>query len=450
MKSIFRFAAALLTAHVLYAQSPMSLTIYNKDMATVRDTRVIEFKKRISDVEVTNVAARIDPTSVQFSAPGVFLLEQNFDYDLISEDKLIRKFIGQNLEFVSESGQTVQGKVLSVLSSNNSYDLAPRLVVLQQADGSIRTIQPRSFIQIHYPTMPEGTISRPTLKWKVSSDQGGSLPAEISYLTHGLNWRVDYSLIVRDNSDQARLEAWVTIDNKSGASYPNAQLKLIAGDIAQAPGVVATDERVVFSAPGRGDVDQPFEIKGFLKSHLYTLSGPISLLDAQTKQLSLFEPVQTVAKRVYIFDPKRKADKVGVFIEAENKKQYGLGIPLPEGLVRVYQHDTDSSREYLGDDRIGHTAANEKIRVRVGEAFDIAVDYVKKSQVGWEYNYEVHLRNHKSDPVNVLVTDHFGGDWYIKASNYDMEKVNANTLECPVLCLPEEEVLIRYTVVIRP
>jgi hypothetical protein len=446
MKTRFWLAVAVLTATGLFAQPKVSLTVYNKDMATVRDMRTIEFKQGVSEVQISDIAARIDPTSVQFSAPGVSLLEQNFNYDLVSTEKLLRKFIGREVDLTSETGLTVHGKVLSVLGQSNRYDSGPQLVILQEADGSIRSIQTRTFAQIHYPSLPEGTFTRPSLNWKVQTDAAGDRPVEISYLTHGINWRADYALIIADSTKRARLEAWVTIDNKTGATYNDATLKLLAGDVHKAADTRA-ELAMKYEAPGGAEPDQPFESKSFFEYHLYTLDRPATLLDQQTKQISLFVPADIAAKRIYVYNPQRNDKRVGVSLEVANTKTNGLGIPLPEGLIRVFQNDTDQAREYLGDDRIGHTAINEKIRVIVGEAFDIAVERVKKNQIGRTTSvWEVRLRNHKQDPVHVLVTDHFGGDWHIQASSHDMEKVNASTLECPVLCLPEEEVLITYTI----
>jgi len=453
MRTFFVISAFLLLVSASFAQPSVSLTIYNKDLAAVRETRLIKFPDGVSEQKYTNVAARIDPTSVTFSAPGVDILEQNYDFDLLSPDKLLQKFVNQDIEVVTDKGDIVKGNLLTANGGSDDYRYA-RQILLRLPDGTIRTIGSQQVGGMHYPSLPAGIITQPTLRWRVNCESGGNKQVETTYLTHGMSWRADYSLAITDKSDDASLSAWVTIDNKCGTGFDNAKLKLIAGDIHQADGrSQAMAERAIsYSAP---TTEAPFEEHGLFEYHIYTLERPATVLDKETKQIELFKPAKAHATRIYEYNPQTRDDKIGVIMEFENSQANGLGMPLPAGLVRVYQKDKDGNPEFLGDDRIDHTPHNEKVRVRVGDAFDIAVHRVAKDRRnqrdgGVDTDWEVRLRNHKTGPVTIVVKDHFSGIWNIVQSSHSLEKTDAQTVETSVLCEPELEVVVTYTIHTRP
>ncbi|HEY3295901.1 MAG TPA: DUF4139 domain-containing protein [bacterium] len=450
MRVLLVFAALSLSlALAAWAQPGVTLTIYNKDLMAVRETRPIELSRGVSEYRYTDVAARIDATSVTFTAPGVELLEQNFDFDLLSTEQLLKKFSGKEVEVVTDKGEVLRGDLMTSSSGGDSY-YSSRQVILRLPDKSLRTFDSQHIAGMHYPTLPDGVIMTPTLRWRVNAESGGTKQAEIAYLTKGISWRADYSMVLSEESDAVLLGAWVTIDNKCGASYRDAKLKLLAGDVHHADDKVAAAMAVAYKAAAPS-TEQPFEEHGLFEYHMYTLERPANVLDKETKQIELFKPTHAKATRIYEYNPQRKEDRVGVMMEFENNQANGLGMALPGGLVRVYQNDKDGAREFLGDDRIDHTPKNEKVRVRVGEAFDITVareakDRRRQPNNSVDTDWEVRLRNHKSQVVTVDVLDHIVGIWNLVRSNYHFEKNDAQTIEASVLCEPEREVIITYTV----
>ncbi|MDD5088239.1 MAG: DUF4139 domain-containing protein [bacterium] len=434
---------ALAAAGMCHGKPGVALTIYNDNLALVRDVRDVSFEKGAGEILFRDISGQIDATSVHFKAPGVQLLEQNFDYDLVSPEKLLQKYVDQKIEIVCENGDIASGTLLASGFGSGQ-------VILREENGALRSILLDKAVEIRYPSLPEGLITRPTLRWLVSAAQGGKKETEVSYLTTGLSWRADYVLVVRDESKDADLDAWVTINNTSGASYNDATLKLIAGEVhrAETPRPVYRAQKGM--AMEMAAADQQFEERSFFEYHLYTLQRPASVLDQQTKQISLFAPVTVATKRIYEYDWQRKQDRVGVSIEFENREANGLGMALPAGRVRVYQDDA-GSQEFIGEDNVQHTPKNEKVRVRVGEAFDIAVeraqtDVRRISDRVSESDYTVKLRNHKTETVEVVVLDYFWGDWEVTRESVPHKKISSTKVEFRVTVEPEQESILTYTV----
>ena len=445
MKTAFIAAAVLILAAAAAAETGVSLTVYNDNLALVRDVRLMSFQKGAGELLFRDVAAQIDPTSVHFRAAGVDMLEQNFDYDLVSPDKLLQKYIDQPIEVVSKTGEVTRGTLLASGGAPSGGQL-----VLQQTDGSLRSILLENAAEIRYPSLPEGLITKPTLRWLVHSDAGGEKETEVSYLTSGVSWRADYVMLLNEANTRADLDAWVTLDNTSGADYKNAQLKLIAGTIHRAPTQpMAKGMRPVAMenmAAGRG-----FEERAFFEYHLYTLQRPTDVLDRQTKQVSLFPSTSAAIKKVFTYDWQVDNDNVAVSAEFENKETNGLGLALPAGRVRVYQVNPQGGQEFIGEDNIEHTPKNEKVTVRIGNAFDIAAERAQKdfrriSPAVSETDIEVKLRNHKKETVEIVVVDHFWGDWEIIRESQPHQQPTATKCEFRVTVEPEQEAVITYTV----
>jgi hypothetical protein len=446
MKTLTAAIALLLLAGLALAATGVALTVYNDNLALVRDARMMEFKKGAGELLFRNVSGQIDATSVHFRAAGVELLEQNFDYDLVSPDKLLEKYVDQQIEIISKTGDVAKGTLLASGSGTSGGQ-----AVIQQADGSLRSIRSENTAEIRFPSLPEGLITRPTLRWLVSADESGKKETEVSYLTAGLSWRADYVLVIGEGSPKSDLSAWVTVENTCGTSYKNAQLKLIAGEVHRATQPRQPVPEYATMAMAKGAGDRQFEEKTLFEYHLYTLQRPTDVLDKQTKQVSLFPNTTIATTRLYEYDWQRKQDRVGVMMEFENKEQNALGMPLPAGRVRVYQKSADGSQEFVGEDNIEHTPKNEKVRVRVGEAFDIAVertqkDYRRISDRVSEADLEVKLRNHKKEAVEIVVVDHFYGDWEILKSSREAKKVSAYKVEFRQTVEPEQEAVLTYTV----
>jgi hypothetical protein len=437
--------AVLLLAAAAAAETGVSLTVYNDNLALVRDVRPMSFKNGADEILFRDVAAQIDPTSVHFKAAGVDMLEQNFDYDLVSPEKLLQKYVDQTIEVVAKNGDVVRGTLMTATGGQTGQ------FVLKQSDGSLRSILMENAAEIRYPNLPDGLITKPTLRWLVKSNAEGKKETEVSYLTSGISWRADYVLLLNEANTRADVDAWVTLDNKCGADYKSARLKLIAGEIhrAKQPPRGGMNERAVSMMAMKADVG--FEERSFFEYHLYTLQRLTDVLDRQTKQVSLFPSTSASIKKVYTYDWQQDNDNVAVSAEFENKETNGLGMALPAGRVRVYQGNPDGGQEFIGEDNIEHTPKNEKVTVTIGKAFDIAAERASKdrrriSDRIWEEDIEVKVRNHKKETIDVIVTDSWGGFWEIMKESLLHKKINASRIEYTVSVAPENEIVLTYTV----
>ncbi len=436
----------LALAVAAFAAPGVNITIYNDNLALVRDVRDMEFQRGVGEVLFRDVAGQIDATSVHFSAPGVQMLEQNFDYDLVSTDKLMRKYVDEQVQLVTEDGSVFNGTLLSASSKGTGE------IIIQDSRGRVQLIRGRQIRDISFPSLPEGLITRPTLRWLVDAPSEGPLQTEVSYLTGGIEWRADYVAVIGADDKHLSLSGWVTINNKSGATYKDAKVKLMAGEVHRVEERRHLKGRAYDVMTMEAGAPQ-FEEKAFFEYHLYTLQRPSTIKDNQTKQLSLFPPAEVEAKRIYEYDPRRDAKKVRVSFEFENSQKAGLGMALPAGRVRVYMQDDDGAQEFVGEDNIDHTPKDEKVRVAVGKAFDIVVarkqtDMRRISDRVREESYEVKLRNHKEDAVEISVLDYFWGDWEILNSSLPYNKKSSRQVEFKVPVNPDEEVILTYRVLI--
>ena len=448
MKSIIFLFLILAFAGVIHAQkNEISLTIYNNDIAVVKDLRNISLKAGINEIEFTEVAESIDPTSVHVKSvnkPGqVNVVEQNFEYDLVNREKILKKYIDEEISVVTKESGFFQGVLLSASDGT---------IVLKMNDGGIKILSNESIISVDFPKLPEGLITKPTLVWKINSPQTFDDRLEVSYLTSDINWHAEYVAVSKDDDRSLELNSWVSIDNRSGAAYHDAKLKLVAGDvnlvrenIPRAMGksyMVATDE---MAAP-------QFEERSFFEYHLYELQRRTTLKDNQTKQIALIEGATASVNKIYIFDERKYNQDIGVTLEFKNSKQNGLGIPLPMGTVRVYKEDVkDKSLEFIGEDRIDHTPKDEKVRIYLGNAFDIkatrkVINQKRLSDRASEETIEIELRNRKPEKVNILIVEHVWGDWTIRQTTHDYKKKDAYTVEFDVPVDAEKEVTVQYTI----
>jgi hypothetical protein len=442
-----RWITASLTlalALTAFAGPEVHITVYNKDLALVRDVRDMDFPKGVGEVLFRDVASRIDATSVHFSAPGVQMLEQNYDYDLVSTDKLMRKYLDESVRLVTEDGSLFSGKLLFASPGDQGE------VIVQSERGEVQLVRSSQVRDVTFPSLPEGLITRPTLRWLVDSPSAGAKRTEVSYLTGGVEWRADYVAVVGADGKSLSLSGWVTVTNQSGATYKDAKVKLIAGEVHR-----VEEKRMMRDVYAKGmtlaEAAPQFEEKAFFEYHMYTLVRPSTIADNQTKQLSLFPPAKVDAKRLYEYDYRRDPKRVRVSFEFTNSKEAGLGMPLPAGRVRVYMQDEDGAQEFVGEDEIDHTPKDEKVRVAVGKAFDIVaerrqVDTRRISDRVREESYEVKLRNHKEEQVEISVLDYFWGDWVVLESSLPYEKKTAQQIEFKVPVNPDEEVVLTYRV----
>ncbi len=448
MKEIILFLIfGIVFATVAFGQQrELAITIYNNDLAVVKDSRNIDLKKGISELKYQEVAAAIDPTSVHFkslTAPDkVAIIEQNYEYDLINSDKIAEKYLDKEIT-VHLKDETFNG----ILLSNEGSSL-----VLKTDSDTVKLISKSGIVNIDFPKLPRGLITRPTLVWTINTEKEGTHKTEVSYLTSRMNWHAEYVAVAKNDDKQLELSAWVSIDNKSGATYPDAKLKLIAGDVHRVvpPRPIRAAKGYVMEAM---EMAAPqFEEKAFFEYHLYTLQRPATINNNQIKQISLFPTAESDVKKIYTYEPRRSQDDVRVNLEFMNSKQNGLGMPLPAGKVRVYKEDpADASLEFIGEDKIDHTPKDEKLRLFLGNAFDIKAERAMTNKVSTgkkshEETWQVKIRNHKETPVEIVVIEKFYGFWKVKNTTHQVNKKDANTAEFLVNVPKDQEIVLEFTI----
>jgi len=441
--------------------------------AMVRHERPLRLENGRSTVRFTDVAALIDPTTVTFTSltePRTRVVEQNFQFDLVSTQKLLLKYIDKPIVVernVGTQSQTVSGTLLSAIDG----------LVLKTDDGGIQTIN--NYSSVRFPELPGGLNTRPTLVWDIQSPRAGEQRTRVTYQTGGITWWADYNLIYSEgktaNAGTLDLSAWVSIINQSGATYPESKLKLIAGDVNRVQSrPPAMEMQVAATRAFKSVEDAGFQEKAFSEFHLYTLGRRTTLPNNSTKQIELFDQAKQVpvkktlvyyglGVRPYFF-PNPMTDrnyggdsnkKVDVYLEFKNDRQFGLGIPLPSGRMRVSQVDAaDGTLEFVGEDSIDHTPKDETVRVKLGSAFDVVgerrqTDFVVDSNARWmEESFEIKLRNHKDQPVDVIVKENLyrWSTWNVTSKSHDFTKEDARTIHFPVKVPKDGETVVKYRV----
>jgi hypothetical protein len=409
-------------------------------MAFVKEKREIYLNNGINHIEYTNVTSNIDPTSVLLEDPTnnkTTVLEQQYEYDLVSSSNLLDKYMEKRINATDSNGKNYTGKLLSHEQNK---------VILKRDDGSIVSLND---IKVEFPDS-FGLHTKPTLVWQIYSPTSGKQDLIISYLTRGLSWSANYILQTNANSTKADIRSWVNINNKAGISFNDAKLKLMAGDIH---GVYGSGS--VYRHRDMVPVKSFTSAKGISETplfeyHLYTLEKPVTLINNQAKQISLLSVDSIPVQKELIFDSS-KDDKVQIVLKIDNSKADGLGIPLPSGTVKVYQHDSEEQLQFIGEDQIDHTPIGKKIKVTVGNAFDIIgertlTDFEQVNNNISRTSYQIVLNNNKSGAQNVTVVEHFYGNWKI-IKNFDKyEKIDAFTVEFRVSVPANGTKTIFYTV----
>ena len=462
---------ALLAAVPAAAQSPtvstpesreaVSLTVYNGGFAVVREVRTLPLRRGVQALRFEGVPARIDPTSlslVSLTDPGALsVLEQNYQYNLIGTNSVLDAAVGQRVRLVRQVGERTlvdEGVLISQPGQGR---------IIELDDGRV-LVNPEGTIELL--TRPEGLLSRPSLLWRLSSGAAGDQRVEARYLTEGMTWKADYVAVVDEAETRVDLTGWVTIDNQSGAAYPEAGLQLIAGDVRRVqPGRgqyyqdgVAAEAVVARAAP-------PPQQEAFFEYHLYTFPEPTTIEERETKQLELLSAADVGVGRRLIFDGTgayfpfyrpRRPGAVGdelsaaVVLEIENAEANNMGMPLPAGTVRVYKADSRGNLQFLGEDRIDHTPRNETVRLYVGDAFDVVgtrrvVEDRRVDDNTRELIVEVELRNRKETATVVDVVERvFYGNWEILDASHEAERLDARTAQFTVGLEADEEVTLRY------
>ncbi len=469
------FAAALSSLSACYgADNQVAITVYNQNFGLVKDVRTIELKDGINYLRFDDVAATIDPTTVSFaslSAPNsVTVREQNYQYDLMDLGTILSKSVGKQVKFtqyLSAGGaHEVIGTLLSspqvtVSDSNGNISTRGQSIVVKTNDGVV--VGPGGELEIS--ALPDGLVSKPSLLWKLESDKAGPQKAEISYQAQGLNWKCDYVAVANADDSKVDLTSWVTLDNKSGAVYKDASLKLMAGDVHKVQNAPRPMQMMFKSAMAMSAAAPQFQEQSFAEYHLYSLNGKTTLGNNETKQLTLFNASAVPVKKLFIYDgggapyyggyiPNQQPGKVNVKLELANSKENNLGMPMPKGKVRVYKKDQDGALQFVGEDLIDHTPKDEKVRVYLGDAFDIVGErkQTNMQQVSnrvQRMSYEIDLRNHKDSAVTVTCVEHANGDWKILSSSQPYVKKDAHTFEFAVKVAANSESKVTYEIETR-
>ena len=445
-------------------QTGVAVTIYNDNLALVKDARRVRLGHDANQLAWREVSAQMRPETAQLrnlSNPAGFRLqEQNFDFDLLTPQKLLEKYVGREVDVIrTNPGTGMETRESATVLSTTSG------VVLRFADGRVETGVPG---RLAFPGVPGTLRDTPTLVITLVNPVAGMQNLELSYLTGGLSWRADYVAELNADDNRLDLNGWVTLTNQSGAAYPNAKLQLVAGDLHR-----VRDEQPVpraamaMAAKGADTVDMRQE--SLLEYHLYTLQRPTTLADSQTKQVALMSASRVPVRKEFLLEGANdyysgqvgeigRKIKVGVFIEFDNKGE-GLGVPLPRGVIRVYKEDSQGNAQFVGEDRIDHTPKNETVRLKLGEAFDVTADkkqtdFQKLGGTGrfnyvFESAYRIVLKNAKPEAVTVTVREPMPGDWTMVSESQPHTRAASGMAEWKVSVPAEGRATLDYRVRVR-
>ena len=444
-------------------QKELAVTVYNSNVALVRDVRRVRLPEGTFDLRYMDIAAQVNPATVHIvslTAPkDLNVLEQDYEYDLLSPQKLLQKYVGKELTLIR------------VITENNSTREVPvKAVLLADNDGPVwkvgnEIITGMGADRYEFPDLPENLYSKPTLVWLLDNRRAGEQSVEASYLTNQVNWSSDYVLTVHSDQKAADLNGWVTVVNQSGTSFRNAQLQLVAGELNR---VTQPRSRVMYemSMKAANAPAPQFQQEAISEYHLYTLQRPTNIRNNETKQISLLDAAGMSVEKIFEVDGESyyyqnaqspgqpTKEPVKVFIKFKNSEANSLGVPLPGGTVRVYQGDSKGRVQFIGEDRIDHTPKDETVSLHIGNAFDVVAehkqtDFQRLGSHSVEVEYEVSLRNHKPDPITVFVNEPIGGDWSMLNSTFKFEKTAAFAARFTVPVAANSDALLKYRVRVR-
>lgn len=442
-------------------QHELALTVYNSDIALVRDVRNLQLARGTGNLRFMDIAATVNPATVHFRSltdpAGVRVLEQNYEYDLLEPDKLLRKYVGREVILMrnrQEGGSTRQEEVKATLLSYNAapvWKIGTEIVTGIGAD------------HIRFPELPTTLYSRPTLIWTVANDGVARHRVEASYLASKLAWSADYVLTVARDDTAADLNGWVTLTNGSGTAFRNAKLQLVAGDLNRVRQQLG---RMAMEMSARQAADAPaanMAQEAFSDYHLYTMGRKTTINNNQTKQVSLLEGTGVPVVKRYVVEGQSYyyhnqqhpgspiKDLVQVYYQFKNEQKGGLGIPMPAGVLRVYQQDSKGGTQFVGEDRITHTPKDETLNVKIGNAFDVVcernqVDFQKIAANTYEFEYEVTIRNHKAGAIAVEVNEPLGGSWQMIRSSHQWTRTAAWAAQFKVPVAADGTAVLKYRV----
>ena len=441
-------------------RSAVAVTVYNDGRGLVREERAVDLPAGASELQFVDVAQKIEAPTVHVAVldgGALAVLEQNYEYDLLSPQKLLEKFVGQTITLVQQKmkdGSTVEEDVPAKLLSTNAG-------TVWEIGGRIVTNPP--YARLSFPSVPENLIAHPTLVWLVDATGAGRRKLEAAYLTGGMSWHADYVLALDPTEEKGGLQGWVTIDNQSGVGFKDARLKVVAGDVHRASKTPVPRAQGALRMAAEMVQVSGMREEGLFEYHLYTLERPTTIKDNQTKQVQLLDSPSFGVSKDYVlrgvdsyyrslWSPESTPkDKVQVFLKFKNSKANGLGMPLPKGVVRVYKRDASGSPQFIGEDNVDHTPKDEEVRLEMGNAFDVSAerkqtDFKRIATNVYESAFEIKLRNHKEGPVTIRVIEPIGGDWTMVQNSQPFTKTGAFEAEFDVPVAPDKEAALTYRV----
>jgi len=463
-----------------------ALTLYNQNFFVAREHLPLELKPGANRINYVGIAAHVEPDSVILRDPAgrsLQILEQNYRNDPVSQELLLSLYEGKTIDFMLQPGQVVKGKVVRSgyvpsYSYAGGYQQPAFSQPIIEVDGVLRFGLPG---QPLFPALSADSILKPTLSWLLETDKPGQFEAEISYVGGGMNWHADYNLVVADGSagqtHLVDLVGWITMQNQSGKTFENAQIKLMAGDVNKlVEGRFELAKAAPMAMRAADEAMAPVvREKSFDEFHLYTLERTSTLHDQETKQVEFVRATGIHSQRLYIYDGAQLGQytyynpeqirqdanygtqsnaKVWVIEEFKNSEANHLGIPLPKGRLRFYRRDTDGHLEFVGENAIDHTPKDETLRIYTGNVFDVVGErkrtnyHVESNQHWMDETFEIRIRNHKKESVNVRVLEHLyrGNNWKLAEQSTEAHKTDAQTVEFPVTIKPDGQTVVTYTV----
>lgn len=452
-----------------------SLTIYNQNFAVVRDSVALDLKAGITEARFSGMTAQAETDSVILRDPAgkvkFQILEQAYRNDPVSSGLMLQLNEGKTIDFYvrepNKPDRTVQGKI--VRSGYNHGGRAATQPIIE-VDKKLQFSLPGEPI---FPTLGDDTILNPTLSWTINAAEAAKFDAELAYVTAGLTWQADYNIVAADKGDLIDIVGWVTFNNQSGTTFKQAKIKLMAGDVNKVqPPQARAEGRAMKSMAMDGGMAAPVSEKSFDEFHLYTIARPVTLRNQETKQVEFVRGSGVKAPKIYVYDgatmtygmwnyfrgegeygiPTNK--KVWTLREFKNGKDNNLGMPLPKGRLRFYLRDDDDSLQFTGENNIDHTAKDETVRVYLGNSFDLVGErrrtaYKVDSSNHWlDETFEMKLRNHKKEPVEIRVVEHLTrwDNWELKEQSNDFRSLDSHTIEFPVTVKADEEKIVTYRV----
>jgi hypothetical protein len=462
-----------------------NITIYNQNFAVVRQPISLDLRAGVNNIQFAGVTAYLEPDSVMLRDPlglrQFQIYEQSFRNDPVSQELLLSVYEGKTITFRTPDGKLVEGKIIRsgyvprILDARNPYgaQYAPAQPIIE-VDGHLQFGLPG---QPLFPALAADTVLKPTLNWQVATDKPGALEAELSYVSGGLRWEADYNVVAPEHGDALDLIGWVTMDNLSGKTFDNACVRLLAGDVNKIMPDMLRMGASKMAVNAAAEAMQPAVTeRAFDEYHLYTLERPVTLRDHETKQVEFVSAAGVHSRRLYVYDGAsinwgrysgwalenirndpsygtQSNPKVWVMQEIRNSAANHLGIALPAGRMRFYRRDEEGRLQFTGENMIDHTPSDETIRLYTGNAFDLTgerrrVDYrVDSSRNTMDESFEIKVRNHKKEPVEVRVVEHLyrWSNWQIAVKSHPYHKMSSNQAEFPVTVPPDGQVTITYT-----